>query len=99
MFFLPNNIRLYLNFKESCLAFAVVLVGQFSKINQNRFLLKFWPLGSFCTFFTFSWLGSSIVKVIQQLKHERQHSRPPLKIAEKPDTFSAMALFFMSDTV
>jgi hypothetical protein len=39
------------------------------------------------------------VKVIQLLKHQKQHCKPLLKIAEKPDNFFAMALFFMYDTV
>jgi hypothetical protein len=33
------------------------------------------------------------MKLIQQLKHQRQHFEPPLKIADKTDTFFAMALF------
>jgi hypothetical protein len=37
--------------------------------------------------------------VTQQLKHQRQHCKPLLKIAEKLDDSLAMALFFMSDAV
>jgi hypothetical protein len=39
------------------------------------------------------------VKVTQQLRNQRQHCKPPLKIAEKLDDSFAMALFFMSDAV
>ncbi len=84
--------------------FALVLVGYFPNSTKTVFLLMFWSLlrGLWVLiehFFTCSWLGSSIVKVIQQLKNQMQHSKPLLKIAEKPDTFFAMALFYMSDTV
>ncbi len=51
-------------------------------------------MSSFCKIFTFSHLGSSSVKVIQQLKHQKQHCKPLLKIAEKPEKIFAMALFF-----
>jgi hypothetical protein len=37
--------------------------------------------------------------LIQMLKQQKQHFKPLLKIAEKPDTVFAMALFFMSNTV
>jgi hypothetical protein len=51
------------------------------------------PVCSFCKIFTFSELDSFFAKVLPQLKNKRQHCKPPLKIAEKPDTFFAMALF------
>ncbi len=35
------------------------------------------------------------MKVILQLKHQKQHAKPMLKIAEKPNTFFAMALFYV----
>jgi hypothetical protein len=35
------------------------------------------------------------VKAIQQLKHQRQHFKPLLKVAEKSDTFFAIALFYV----
>jgi hypothetical protein len=34
------------------------------------------------------------VKVIQLLKHQKQHCKALLKIFEKPNHFFAMALFF-----
>jgi hypothetical protein len=37
--------------------------------------------------------------LIQLLKQQKQHFKPLIKIAEKPDTFFSMALFLMSNTV
>jgi hypothetical protein len=72
--------------------FPVVLVGNFPKST------KFWslqrPVGSYYPFLSFFKSDSSFVKVIQQLNHQRQHFEPPLKIAEKMDTFFTMALCF-----
>ncbi len=50
---------------------------------------------SFCIIFTFSWLDSSLVKLIQQLKQLRQHFKSPAKIAENTHTFFAMVLFYV----
>jgi ethanolamine transporter EutH len=77
---------------------SMVLVGNFPMLKKPFFtkVLVFAerPVSSFCKICTFSQFRSSFVKLIQLLKHQKQHSKPLLKIAEKPDNFFAMALFF-----
>ncbi len=79
--------------------FAVVLVGSSPKFTKSFFKLKFCSLvrGLWVLIFTFI-LGSSFVKVIQELNHQRQYFEPLLKISEKLENFRNSA-FLMSDVV
>jgi hypothetical protein len=89
--------------KNPFCTFVVVLVSNFPKLTKTILFTEVLvfaerPVGSYGPILFFFYLGSSFVKVIQELKHQRQHFKPLLKITEKLTLFSPW-LFFMSDSV
>jgi hypothetical protein len=79
---------------------SLVLVGNFLKLSKTVFFnLSFGLCQEAWEFFLQNFylflVRQLFCEVIQLLKHQKQHCKPLLKIAEKTNHFFAMALFYV----